>query len=269
MAITFVSTANGGTTSTTSFSITFPGDVQVGDLLILEFVHRGTGNGTLGGDGNTNPFITKHKQFFGAGSPQDFTGHLRWKIATADDVSSPSRIVTCTGLINSCAAGLTVYRGVGGLGSPTEPLNEATLVGEENASGNETQAEITTVTADAWVVLTVVNSPDLAVANQAATDPSALTERFDVQSTGGTDTSIAHASAEKATAGGTGAFTWTQVNAASGSWAYAITPFVTPAALGDALLNEANDILLADGDVVSPSIPFVVMAPMQPPELLE
>src|SRR5262245_49292897 len=100
MPIVFVGGANGGTGSSTSFSITFPGAVQVGDLLILEWCHRGTGNGTLGGDGSTNPWITKHKQFFGTGSPQDFSGHTRWKIATATDVSSPSRIVTCSGLID-------------------------------------------------------------------------------------------------------------------------------------------------------------------------
>ena len=76
----------------------------------------------------------------------------------------------------------------------------------------------------AWVVLVVVNSPDLAVTPQTCTSPGALTARAERLSTGGTDTSIAHASAEKATAGATGAFTWAQTNAASGSWAYAIRP---------------------------------------------
>ena len=53
-------------------------------------------------------------------------------------------------------------------------------------------------------MLVVVNSPDLAVTTQSCTSPGALTARAERLSTGGTDTSIAHASAEKAAAGATG-----------------------------------------------------------------
>ena len=217
MAVSFIANALGGTTTTTSFSITLP-TTAAGDILICEFAHRGTGNGTIGGTSVTTGGLTwtlKHSQLFGSSA---FSGKTYWTRATGNHAG---QTVTGSSLTDSCAAIVTVYRGALASG---DPLADATIVGEQNASGNETQAQITTATAAAWVVLVVVNSPDLAVATQACTSPGTLTERAERLSTGGTDSSIAHASAAKATAGATGALTWTQTNAASGSWAYAITP---------------------------------------------
>ena len=210
--ISFIANALGGTTTTTSFSITLPA-TAAGDIIILEFCHRGTGNGTIGGTYTGPAFTLKHSQLFAASA---FSGKTYWSRATGNH---SGQTVTGSGLTNSCAAFVTIYRGALASG---DPLADATIVGEENASGNETQAQITTATDGSYTVLMVVNSPDLAVATQACTSPGTLTERAERLSTGGTDSSIAHASAEKATAGATGAFTWTQTNAASGSWAYAI-----------------------------------------------
>jgi hypothetical protein len=214
VAISFVGNALGGTTTTTTFSITLPA-TQAGDIIILEFCHRGTGNGTIGGTYSGPAFALKHSQLFSASA---LSGKTYWSRATGNH---SGQTVTGSGLTNSCAAIVTVYRGALASG---DPLADATIVGEQNASGDETQAQISNSTAGAWVVLVVVNSPDLAVATQACTTPGTLTERAERLSTGGTDASIAHASAAKAGAGGTGAFTWTQTDAASGSWAYAIQP---------------------------------------------
>ena len=57
MAISFIANALGGTTTTTSFTITLP-TTQLGDILILEYVHRGTANGTLGGTSITTDGLT-------------------------------------------------------------------------------------------------------------------------------------------------------------------------------------------------------------------
>ena len=214
MAVTFISNALGGTTTTTSFSITLPATAS-GDIIILEYCHRGTPDGTVGGTYTGPAFTKKHSQLFATSA---FSGKTWYSRATGNHTGET---VTGSGLTNSCAAIITIYRGALASG---DPLADATVVGEENASGNETQAEITTATDGSWVVLVVVNSPDLAVATQACTSPGALTERAERLSTGGTDSSIAHASLEKTNAGGTGALTWTQTDAASGSWAYAIKP---------------------------------------------
>jgi len=214
MAVTFISNALGGTTTTTSFSITLPATAS-GDIIILEYCHRGTPDGTVGGTYTGPAFTKKHSQLFATSA---FSGKTWYSRATGNHTGET---VTGSGLTNSCAAIITIYRGALASG---DPLADATVVGEENASGNETQAQITTATDGSWVVLVVVNSPDLAVATQACTSPGALTERAERLSTGGTDSSIAHASLEKTNAGGTGALTWTQTDAASGSWAYAIKP---------------------------------------------
>lgn len=212
--IVFVANALGGTATTTSFTITLP-ETQDGDLILIEFCHRGTGDGSFSGTFSGAAFTQKHKQLFGGSA---FSGQTYYSRATGNH---SGQTVIVSSLTNSCAGICTIYRGALQSG---DPLADATVVGEQNASGNETQAEITTATNNSWVVLCVVNSPDLAVAGQTCTSPGTLTERAERLSTGGTDTSIAHASAEKSTAGATGALNWTQTDAASGSWAYAIEP---------------------------------------------
>lgn len=249
--ISFIANALGGTTTTTSFSITLPA-TQAGDIIVLEFAHRGTGDGTIGGTYTGPAFTLKHSQLFASSA---FSGKTYWSRATGDHVGET---VTGADLTNSSAAIITIYRGTAASG---DPLADATIVGEENASGNETQAEITTATDKAWVVLVVVNSPDLAIATQACTSPGTLTERAERLSTGGTDSSIAHASAVKASAGATGALTWTQTNGASGSWAYAIKPNVTTpfadarAAIRDGLDSAQSEAAGWDAKV-KPNIPL-------------
>jgi hypothetical protein len=213
VAVSFVANALGGTATTTSFSISLP-TTQAGDILILEYTHRGGGAATIGGTSGLT-WTQKHSQLYASNT---FSGRTLWARATGDHAGTS---VSGSGLTNSSAAIVTVYRGALASG---DPLADATIVGEQNASGDETQAEITTATDGAWVVLVVVNSPDVAVTSQTCTSPGSLTARAERLSTGGTDTSIAHASAEKATAGATGAFTWAQTNGISGSWAYAIEP---------------------------------------------
>lgn len=212
MAISLVSSAVSGNNTTTSFSITFPA-TQAGDVVVLEFVHRGTGDGTFGGTfGET--WTKRHEQLFASSA---FGGQTYTAVCSGDHAGET---VSVSNLTNSCAAVLLVYRGV----DTADPLGAATIVGEENASGNETQAQITTNIDGAFVVLVVANSPDVAVTSPACTSPGALTIRAEKLNAGGTDTSINHSSAEKATAGATGAFTWAQTNGASGSWAYALKP---------------------------------------------
>ncbi len=213
MAVTSVGAgADGGTGSTTSFSITLPTTVT-GDIIILEYTHRGTTDGTIAGTYSGPAFSEVHDQQYASST---FSGKTLWSRATGNH---SGQTVTGASLTNSCAAIVTVYRGALSSGTPI-----AGFLGEQNASGNETQAQISTVDDSAWVVLVVANSPDVAVTTQSTTSPGALTARREVLSTGGTDTSIAHASAEKTSAGATGAFTWAQTDGVSGSWAYYIIP---------------------------------------------
>jgi len=260
VAISFIANALGGTTTTTSFSTTLPA-TQAGDIIVLEFAHRGTGNGTIGGTYSGPAFVLKHSQLFATST---FSGKTYWSRATGNH---SGQTVTGSGLTDSCAAIVTIYRGALASG---DPLADATVVGEQNASGNETQAQITTTTAAAWVVLVVVNSPDLAVATQACTSPGTLTERAERLSTGGTDSSIAHASAAKAAAGATGALTWTQTNAASGSWAYAIQPAaadnisVTPSTVALVLATFAAVVTATANQFATPTTAALSLSAFAP-----
>lgn len=214
MAITFIDFALSGTTDSTTLNITLPATVVADDVMFLEYVHRSTGTGTLGGVGGSG-WTNKSSNLFASDA---FSHHLYYKRC---DGTEAGDALTVTGLTNSCAGCVTVYRGVVKTGDPIEAFSE-----EDNASGNETHAEITTVRNGAWVVLTVANSPDFAISSQTCTSPGALTERAERLNTTGTDTSISHASAEKATAGATGALTWAQTDSASSSMAYAIKPYI-------------------------------------------
>lgn len=217
MAISFINGIQGGATDTTSFSIALTA-TEAGDILILEYTHRGTGAATLGGTSVSIGGLSwteKHSQLFNGSS---FSGRTVWARATGDHAG---QTITGDDLVNSCAAIVTIYRGALAAG---DPLAAATVVGGPHASGVETQPEIVTTVDNSFVVLLVSNAPDLAVSAQACTTPGTLTGRIARQSTGGDDTAIEHASAEMVTAGATGAFTWTQANAISASWAYAIEP---------------------------------------------
>jgi hypothetical protein len=217
VAISYVTNALGGTTTTTSFSITLP-TTQTNDIIILEYTHRGTTDGTIAGTYTGPAFAEKHDQQYASST---FSGKTLWSRATGNH---SGETVTGASLTNSCAAIVTVYRGCL---SASDPLVGATIVGEQNASGDETQAAITTTVNEAWVVLVVANSPDVSVTSQACTTPT-LTAKAERLSTGGTDTSIAHASGELHVPGSTGAFTWAQTDGAGGSWAYALVPEPLP-----------------------------------------
>lgn len=230
--------ALGGTTSTTSFSITLPATLA-NDILILSFTHRGTGDGTLGGTTSLT-FAKKFEQSYNGAT---FSGLVYWARATGNHAGET---VSVSSLTNSCAGVLTVYRNVLASGDPFD--GAATSVGEENASGNETQAEITTLVDGCMVILEVYNSPDVAVSTHVATNPATLLERAERLSTGGTDTSVSHASELRTTAGATGSFTWAQTNGAGGSLAYALQPQVTtPFADARAATRDGVDSAQAEG----------------------
>lgn len=216
--IGYISSALGGVADTTTTGVTLPGTVA-NDILLFIFCHRGTGNGTISGTSITTGGLTwtqKHDQLFGASA---FSGKVLWTRASGNH---SGQTVQAASLTNAAASVLVVLRNVLSSAAPFD--GAATIVGEQNISGNETQAEITTLVDGCLVCLVVFNSPDVNVSTHACTSPGALIERAERLSTGGTDASVSFAAEVKATAGATGAFTWAQVNGASGSVAFALQP---------------------------------------------
>jgi hypothetical protein len=217
MAISYV--ANETDAGTTSLSLTVGNSYKAGDIFILEYTHLGTATGTIGGTYSGGPWTQKTTATYNGGAYSSF---LYWSRTTG---THASETITVTGLTNSCAGGFSGYRGALASG---DPLSAATLVTEENSSGNETQAGITTTVDNAMVVLAVFNgNPEDNVTIFRATDPSDLDEKTEVLSSYGLGSSMSHAAALKSSAGATGSFTWSQNNAISRSWAYAIHPEIS------------------------------------------
>ncbi len=212
MALSFVNNALGSTSATTSFSLTLPA-TQEGDIILVEYCHRGTAEATLGGTYNGSAFGAAHAAITFNTS---FSVKSHWSRCTGNH---SGQTITGSGLTDSVAAIATIYRGCTRTATPV-----GGQVAEENASGNEAQAQVVTPVDGAAVCLVVGNSPDLAVTSPSSTSPGALNIRAEVLSTGGTDASIMHAQDLKGQAGGTGNLTWAQTNAVSGSFGYYLIP---------------------------------------------
>mgnify|MGYP001611002321 CR=1 FL=1 len=118
-AVTFITNALGGTTTTTSFTITLPA-TQANDIIVLEYTHRGTTDGTIGGTYTGPAFTEKHDQLYATST---FSGKTLWSRATGNH---DTQTVTGSSLTNSCAAIITIYRGALASG---DPLADATIVG--------------------------------------------------------------------------------------------------------------------------------------------
>jgi hypothetical protein len=232
-----------GTDETTSSSLTL-GTTQADDIIAYLVIHGGAGEPTIGGTfGET--LTLKRTQTI---SSANITARLYWARATGDH---SGQTITATGLTDTAASVAGLFRGRLATG---DPFTGATIVGEDNASGDEGQAGITT-TADGCDVVVIVglqlNPSGSGITTFAATDPSTLAVRADHGSNGGGDCRLAFASAERATAGATGAFTWAHTNAAGGSFACAILP---AAAAGPVLVGETSGSLAADA-TASPTLP--------------
>lgn len=237
MAIAFVNNALGGTTDTTSFSITLPA-TSANDIIILEYCHRGTGDATLGGTYSGPAFTEKHDQQFTGSLGATCSGKTLWSRATGNH---SGQTVTGSSLTNSCASIVTVYSGCRTSG---DPLAGATIVGENNSSADSANGQLTLDFQECVVVLVVANSPDVGVSAQTAVGLGTMTERAELLSTGGTDTAISHASLATGAAGHTGNLTWTNGGAQDkGSWGYALIPQdITVTNVGSRTLLAATSI---------------------------
>lgn len=210
MAITFVDSAYDNAADITT-TITLP-TTAAGDVIFLEIAQRSLTNPTFGGTFSPT-FSGEHTQPWNSSNWEAYLYHA---VCTGDH--SGETIVITMGTGSGAIAHVVIYRGV----DTSDPVEA--LVGEENASGDETQAQITTLTDGAWVALMIATG-NLNPSSQACTSPGALTERQQsVNFNSDNNMRVDHASAEKTTAGATGAFTWAQTNGVGASIAYAIAP---------------------------------------------
>ena len=157
MAITFVNSAVPAGNPTTSFTITIP-TVAVSDLLLLATTNR---------DATTAPSVTDDDSGGNTWTQKSSAaskGRLWYKRATS---ATSAKTITASGFTGSCSGVLTVLRGALNTG---DPFNQYTL--EENASGDETHAEITASVDQCYITCSVHNvGNDNAVTATAVTSP--------------------------------------------------------------------------------------------------
>lgn len=218
MPITWVANANGGTNPSISTTITIP-TVAVDDIGILCVSMSATAVDPVVTDndsgGNT---WTKIDAVTGAAD----NASVWWKRMTS---ASSSKVITITDGVgetaDSMSATLTVFRGVTTAATPYEALLK-----ESNASGNETHASITTLSAGVMVVFCLGESDNNAISSQTAanTPPGALTAGGSHSSTAGGDTAAGIFYSPMETPGATGAVTWSQTDATCGTFLFGLIP---------------------------------------------
>lgn len=230
MAVAYRSSAaNASTTTTTSFTVVIPADVQDGDLLVLCVINR---NGA-----GTDPTVVDDDT--GGNTWTKFAGDANgkatiWrKFATS---GTASKTITVSGCLDSSTGGVDAYSGA----DTTTPLTNLTT--SANASGVESVSGFTPSFADEFICFAIFNHENNNVTDtQACTDPGVLTERYDAGSTGGSDCQVT--SASRVQVGGptaTGNFTWNQVDGATITHAFAISPVQAASGWGRLLSGERN-----------------------------
>jgi hypothetical protein len=204
---------------TTGFTLVINSGVQANDICVIGITNR---------DGTGNPTCTDNE---GAGSWTRITTQsattngsisIWWKRASANTASKTITVGSCVG---SASGVVMPFRGASLASSPF-----GTPVGEANASGNETQAEITTARAGSMVIHLVgcTSNDTLAPGNRTATTPSTITEDSEGVSSGGSDCSLSFASDIRSAAGATGAISWSQTDGTGASLAIELLPNWTP-----------------------------------------
>jgi hypothetical protein len=215
MAITIVGTVTAAEATTTSHSKVVPAGCLPGDLLLFATVNRDATTAPTVSDDDTGGNSWTRK------GSETSRGHLYYKRATS---GTANKTVTASGNTGSTTGVLLVLRGCIETGDPFDAYSL-----EENISGNETHAAISTTVANALVGHIVYNysNDTLAPGNRTATSPATITELGESTSTGGNDCSVSMAADLKAATGSTGAITWAQTDGASVSIAFAIKPDTT------------------------------------------
>lgn len=208
----YIASATPSGNPTTSFTITIP-TVQVDDVLILSCINGGS---------TADPSVTDNDT--GGNTWSKMVGatalvrsaQVFWKRATS---ATSAKTITASGFTNSSSGTLDVYRGCVGFGSPFQ-REEA----NNHLSGIETRSGILTTVRNTMVCMSVMSAGQNSASAVTCTSPGNLAQRSEKISTGGLDTTCAHWSAPKSTAGLTGLFTWSQTDAASFTAVYALKP---------------------------------------------
>jgi len=237
MAVSHVGSQAGSGASTTGLTLLIPAGTQTDDVLFLSLMNAGAAADATVADNDSggNTWALMHGRDNGTARAA-----VWWKRATAN---TASKTITISGCTDSCSGGVSVYRGAS-TGTPYEEAGS-----QLRGSGNETATGITTTQNGAMVCFSVFNhtNDNSLLSNVSTTSPGTLTTRFQHLSSGGNDSSCAHASEVLTTAGATGDFTWSQADAATTVIKWAVVP---PTLTSYTIEAEAAAFILTGQDIL-------------------
>lgn len=218
MPITHVADAAGGTNPSISTTITIP-TVAVDDVGIIVISMSNTAVDPVVTDNDSGGNAWAKLDGIGAGS-DNVT--VWWKRMTS---ASSGKVITITDGVgetaDSMSAAMTVFRGVTTAAVPYEAVSK-----ESNASGDESHASITTLSAGAMVVFCLGESDNNAVTAVAAANspPGTLVVGGSHASSAGLDTAVGILFNPMETPGATGAITWSMTDAPTATIVFALKP---------------------------------------------
>ena len=176
------------------------------------------------------------------------SGLIYWKRTVTTDATIQVDVEGGTGSTSLVLTGYT-----GAAKTSANPFSQTTIVGEANASGNLTQAQINVIVPGSMIIFTLhgTSNDTLAFGAEACDTPGALVEEGEGLSSTGSDCCVALSDGIKSAAGNTGAFTWTMGTAGTtASIACALEPELPPTV---ALGTPADD---ATGVSTTPDLVF-------------
>jgi hypothetical protein len=205
------SAANSGTTVT----ITKPSGLQVGDVMIAN-IAQNDDDGADGGDLSNATLlgwsVIDGREIGNAGSGNEWYGTLLYRVATASDVSATNFVFTLDADADGGVGTIVAFFNVDVTGGVTETgaaggpfdLDPGIINGIAN-DNTLNAAAISTVSANAAVIMFGVVGDNDSFSNWLTTSPGALTQLYDDNTGNGIDNAVGAAWAIKAAAGSTGA----------------------------------------------------------------
>lgn len=233
------STTHNETDPTTSCTVTIHASTATDDILLMAATNR---NGTADlsvtdDDTGGNTWALLHKQIANTSR----SVQCWWKRGTS---GTASKTITVSGATNSISAGCAVFSGASTAATPYEAET-----GEDNTSGDETQAGITISSGSAliFIIGNVLNN--LQPSSQSSANFGAFTNAFYRESSGGSDCSI-DLNYILGSSGASGNLTWSQTDNLTGTIAFGLLE----AAVGGAVIGRGltTSLRLARIGLVAP-----------------
>ena len=217
--------SNDQTTDGAAVVLTNPGGFAIGNVMIANIVQNDNDAGvTLSNPTAPAGWTLIDGRALGSSGNNDWWGAVFYKVATATDVAAASFSFTPDPDADATSGGIIVFRNV--LASNIFDVAPGTI---NTANADDLSATaITTVTANAAVVMLGMVGTERTFSAWNTTSPGTLTEAYDLSTNNGADMGVGAAWALKATAGTTGPLGTAELsgnaNSANGAILLALRP---------------------------------------------